>query len=146
MADYIINEATFEPPAGWTDGSVNVLRPADSKDEAKIVVLRSPQKGADLDAFVAYQKKDLLQRTPWFAVVSEGERTVAGGRALELRATYRDGGVELYQHRATFACGGVFVTLLVAAVARADKECDALFERVIGSVRFREREEDRRGR
>jgi hypothetical protein len=45
----------------------------------------------------------------------------------------------------TFARGGVFLTLLVSAVARADKECDALFERVIASVRFREREEDRRG-
>jgi|HubBroStandDraft_2_1064218.scaffolds.fasta_scaffold996094_1 hypothetical protein len=146
MTDYITHEAGFSFPTGWEDGTINVLRPADGKDEAKIVVLRAPRKGADLDAFVAFQRKDLVQRTPWFEPLSEGERTVAGERGLELRARYRDSGVELYQHRVTFARGGVFITLLCAAAAKADKECDALFERVVASVRFRERGGDGHGR
>lgn len=139
MAEYLTNEASFEPPEGWDDGSVNVLRPEGGRDDLKLVILRVPQKGASLDEFVAYQKKDLLQRTPWFTVLAEEERLVDGQRALALRATYKDAGVPLYQRRVTFAGGDKFVTLIVAGAASIEAECDALLERVAGSVRLRQR-------
>jgi hypothetical protein len=133
---YTTREASFPVPAGWTDGTVNVLRPADGRGEAKLIVFRAPIGSSTLAAYVASQEKEMSQRRRWFERAGSGARTVDGEQGLEFACTYRDNGVELYQRRVTFAHAGVFLTLLVEAIAEVRNEADAILDRTVASVRL----------
>jgi hypothetical protein len=139
MADYIMNEALLQPIAGWEDGSVNVLRPSDDRQDLKIMVLRSRVGRDTLESFARQQTKTLSQRMSWFTIVADTVVTVAGQPAYELRATFKDSGHELYQRRVMFAHGGKYVSIIVAGLVQAMEECDAIADRIVGSVQLRTR-------
>jgi hypothetical protein len=137
MAGYIINEALIEPPAGWLDGSLNVLRPIDDRQDLKLLVLRIPRGKEPLASAVAQQTKVLSQRLAWFDLLSEGEATVGGRPAYRMRARFKDGAVQLYQHRVTFESHGKLVSIVVAGSSEVTAECDDILERVLSSVELR---------
>lgn len=137
MAGYIINEALIEPPEGWLDGSLNVLRPADNRQDLKLLVLRVPRGKEPLAAAVAQQVKVLAQRLAWFDLLSEEETMVAGKPAFRMRASFKDGAVQLYQHRVTFEAHGKLVSVVVAGASEATPECDGILERVLSTLELR---------
>jgi hypothetical protein len=137
MSGYIMNEALFEPPEGWLDGSLNVLRPADDRADLKLLVLRTARGKEPLAAAVAQQKKVLAQRLGWFELLSESETTVGGRLAFEMRATFKDGAVQLYQRRVTFESGDKLVAIVAAGVVAAEVECDSILARALSTLEFR---------
>jgi hypothetical protein len=137
MAGYIMNEALIEPPAGWIDGSVNVLRPSDNRQDLKLLVLRVPRGKEPLAAAAAQQVKVLSQRLSWFEIVAEEETTIGGRPAHRMRATFKDGAVQLYQHRVMFESQAKLISLVVAGLVAAAAECDGIMERALSSVDLR---------
>lgn len=137
MAGYIINEALIEPPASWLDGSLNVLRPSDDRQDLKLLVLRTPRGREPLAIAASQQIKTLSQRLSWFELLAEGDMTIGGRPAHRLRATFKDGAVELYQHRVIFESHGKLISIVVAGRREAADECDGILERALSTLELR---------
>lgn len=135
MSDYTIDEACFSLPSGWHDRSLNVLGPEPSNNEFKVLVSRNDQNRRTLDDFVDGQIKEFSQRMPWFDIKSRSECMVAGIRGIEVRATFRDGIMEMYQHQVTFPVQGKFVTITAASLERVANACTGEVMRLLSTVR-----------
>lgn len=137
MSEYTIDEGNLVLPSGWFDRTLNVLAPEPNIEEFKVLVSRVEQNGRSLDDFVHGQVKDFSQRMPWFQVTARAERVVAGMRALEVRATFRDGKAEMFQHQVTLAVREKFVTITAASLRRVEAACSQEMERLLVTVRLR---------
>jgi hypothetical protein len=137
MSTYEINEASFALPSGWVDRSLNLLAPESSADGLKVVISRAPQGSNTLDQFVEQQTKESAQRVPWFAERQRSERQIAGARAIEIRATFRDGRVPMIQRQVSFAAKDKFVVISVMSLETAERACDEAFERLLATARLR---------
>jgi hypothetical protein len=138
MRDYQTNEAMFPIPDDWVDGSNNILQIDDEADgHIRVLVLRAAVEGRTLAQFVEWQIKEFSRRISFFKIVSQGERPLAGRPTATLRATTREKGGEMLQESVTFQAGESFVSLMVVGLTRAEKQIDALFERVTSTVKFK---------
>lgn len=137
MSEYTFDEGSLVLPSGWFDRTLNVLGPEPNDAEFKVLVSREDQNGRSLDDFVTTQSKDLSQRLPWFVLQSKAERMIAGLRAIEVKSTFRDGKAEMFQHQATIATRGKFLTLTAVSLLRAQEACSHELERLLSTARLR---------
>lgn len=138
MSEYTFDEGSIVLPTGWFDRTLNVLGPEPNDAEFKVLISRDDQNGRSLDDFVTTQVKDLSQRMPWFVMQSKVERTIAGQRAIEVKSTFRDGKIEMFQHQATIAVRGKFLTLSAVSLLSAQDACSRELERLLTTARLRQ--------
>ena len=136
MADFATNELSLTIPSAWIDRSTNVLQPADGDSPTKVVLSRGSG-DLDLDAYARLEVKMLSQRMPWFELIEEGERLVAGVRARTVRATFRDGKLELYQHRVIFPAGNKYLSLTAVSPSSERAHADRTLAGMLATLVFR---------
>jgi len=136
MADFATNELSLTLPSAWIDRSTNVLQPVDGDSPTRVVLSRGSG-DLSLDDYARLEIKMLAQRMPWFALIEEGERLVAGVRARTVRATFRDGKLELYQHRVIFPARNKFLSLTAVAPVAEQAHADRTLAGILATLVFR---------
>lgn len=142
MTTYYTNEAAFTLPAlGFTDEtvhSVEVRLPEDR--ELRILVARRPvPAGQSFRAAVAEQVKGQTTRVSGYAVLERRDATVAGRPAIVMRARWRKDQVAFYERQAHLSVAeGSRLLIALTGPALAEADCDAHFERVLGSLTLRD--------
>jgi hypothetical protein len=136
MPEFLTNELSLALPGAWVDRSTNVLLPVDGDSPTRVVLSRGSG-DMSLDAYAKLELKTLQQRVPWFELIDEGEREVAGVRARTLRATFRDGKIELYQHRVIFPARGKFLSLTAVAPSAERAHADRILSGILATLVFR---------
>ena len=136
MAEFETNELSLAIPSTWADRTTNVLQPVDGDSPTRVLVTRGSA-DVTLDAYVKLELKTLGQRLPWFTLLEEGERVVAGVRGRTVRATHRDGQMELYQHRVIFPVGKKYLSLTAIAPLAQQADADGTLAGILSTLVFR---------
>jgi hypothetical protein len=136
MAEFTTNELSLAIPSAWIDRSTNVLQPVDGDSPTRVVLSRATA-DLGLDEYAGLELKMLTQQIPWFTLIEEGERLVASVRARTVRATFRDGKLELYQHRVIFPARNKFLSLTAVAPSDQREHADRTLAGILATLVFR---------
>jgi len=136
---YITQEAGFELPANWVDGTVNLLEYTRPEGVIRVGVARNDRQGKDLAGCVEERLVEQRRKLPFFELLGRSERLSAGLPAIDVKVTYEDAKQKTYQRALSFVIGGRFVSLGVTAPLSQQAEADAIFERAASTISLRAR-------
>ena len=88
MPFYHTQEAGFDIPAGWTDGSVNVLEYPRPEGLIRLVLARTPEGGKPLSALVEARLVEQRRQLPFYELTRRAEALTAGVPSIETVATF----------------------------------------------------------
>lgn len=141
MAIYETDEITFEVPDEYVDRSMNIfVTPPSASRSAPmtIVITREPR----TDDSAAEQASKLLRDVPkviGFKVLGQRDREVGTLPAREARIHGMQKEVPTYARQTFVGYYDVLMSIIVTAPRASSAQCDALAERLLGSMRFKKK-------
>lgn len=139
MPFYRTQEAGFDIPSGWVDGSVNALEYRRPEGIFRLLVARTVTEGKPLADLVEMRLTDMRRKLPFFELERRAEGVTGEMPSVEIAATFREGEQELYQRGLCIVFNGIFLVISVHGPLRLRVEMDAVFERVSATARPRSR-------
>lgn len=139
MPFYRTQEAGFEIPSGWVDGTVTALEYKRPEGLIRVLVARTVTDGKPLGQLVDMRLQDQRRQMPFFELERRAEGLTAGVPSVEVVATHREGEQESYQRALCFIMSGKLMVLSVNGALKLRGEMDAIFERVSATVQQRPR-------
>lgn len=139
MPFYRTQEAGFDIPSGWVDGTVTALEYRRPEGLIRVLVARTVTQGKPLGELVDMRLTDQRRQLPFFELERRAEGLTAGVPSVEVAATFREGEQESYQRGLCFILNGMLMVVSVNGALRLRGEMDAIFERVSATVQVRPR-------
>lgn len=138
MSRYEVDEFSFDVPDGYEDNSLNIFFPASQSAGAfSITVSRTARDEQPLAAQVQALLGELQQKLPGTKVLAHRERFMGSMPSREARVHAKDHKVPVYQRHAYVSYYGTLVTFTVTSIRAQSARCDALAERLFGSLKFK---------
>lgn len=140
MAIYEVDELTFEVPDGYVDKTINVFLPPSAAlkgEPLNIVLTRDALPEEPLGPQVARMLKDFESKMPGAKVLGHRERSVGALPGREARVHAVHSKVPVYQRQFFVRHYGALLTFIVTSARAQSAKCDAIAERLLGSLRLR---------
>jgi hypothetical protein len=139
MPFYRTQEAGFEIPSGWVDGTVTALEYKRPEGIFRVLVARNVTEDRPLSELVDMRLADQRRKLPFFELERRAEGLTAGMPSEEVVATFREGEQQSYQRGVSFIVNRMLLVISVNGPVALRGEMDAIFEQVSASVRPRPR-------
>lgn len=139
MPRYTTNEATFElPDLPLRDRTVQMFEVSlPDGAELGLLVCRAPlPDGKSLREVVEAHVAEEALKLGGFKILEEREGLWGGAPAIEVCARWRNEGEVLYQRQAHLACGELWLLFGTTAPLSVRRDVDAVFDRLLASLRF----------
>lgn len=139
MVIYETDEITFEVPEGYVDRSMNIfVTPPSATRSAPLSIVIT--RDARTDEPVTEQAGKLLKDVPkvtGFKVVGQRDREVGSLPAREARIHGVQSNVPTYSRQTFVGYYDTLLSIVVTAPRASSAQCDALTDRLLGSMRFK---------
>lgn len=137
MPDYRTQEAHYELPSGWVDGSVNTLEYEHAAGTIRLIVTRVHPDKPSLEELVDDRLAEQRRKMPFFEQLDRHAKTVSHTPCVDVTITFRDGDTRMFQRSLTLIVGKRVVTMASHGPAEARADITGLFERVVSTLEVR---------
>ncbi|MCK6589614.1 MAG: DcrB-related protein [Polyangiaceae bacterium] len=139
MPIYETDELTFEVPEGYIDRTMNIfVTPPSATKRAplSIVITRDARTAEPVGEQAGKIMKD-VPKVPGFKVLGQRDRAVGSLPAREARIHGETSGVPTYARQTYVGYYDTLISIIVTAPRASSAQCDAVTERLLGSMRFK---------
>jgi hypothetical protein len=139
MPFYRTQEAGFDIPSGWVDGTVTSLEYRRPEGLIRLLVARTVPEDKPLAELVEMRLADLRRKLPFFELERQAEGLTGGMATVEVVVTFREGEQQSYQRGLCFILDRKFMVLSVNGPVALRGEMDVMFGQASATLRPRPR-------